>query len=96
MKIPQPDIYKCDICGKENNEDTKIYLDVPVLSYKYNCTEYGIEKDKAYVVVEKFDLCEECLHKSVAIEYANNFHIPGYSKIGFNKNKPKSIEFNIK
>lgn len=88
MKVSQPDIYFCDVCGKQGNEEVEIYKNIPVLSYEYKVTEYGIADLPPKLTINNFDLCEECLHQCVGIEYGENFCTPGFYNINLNdKNK---------
>lgn len=95
MKVKQPDLYYCDVCGKQEDKDNKFYKDVPVLSYRYGSTEYGVVRDNVTVNVHEFDLCEDCLKKAVGIAYAENAFSPGYALVEFKKDDPEQFKVNF-
>lgn len=95
MKVVQPALYYCDLCNKQESKNEKIYKKVPVLSYSYYSTEWGVDKESATLVLREFDLCEGCLKKVVGIEYAENFCQPGFSFLKIKEEDPKEFKVNL-
>lgn len=91
MRIHQPDIMKCDLCNKTDDETT-IYEEIPVLSYSYYSTEWGLTDDPPTVILKSLDLCEGCLRSVVTVEVSNKFHQPGYNFLRKKTKEPEELK----